>query len=119
MEAELGAGIASATAIANNGGGEEEEEEGEEGEEEEVDVDVTTPLPSLPDGAISSVYHTSSSSVSGERPPHAGGGRRGRGRGRKVAQGASHHFTVRERVALFLSLWPYTVPLVRLWACVG
>jgi hypothetical protein len=108
-------------------GGEEEEEEEEDGE-----VDVTTPLPSLPDGALSTVYHTTTTSTA---PAVAAAGRdsssrrerrrrRGRRRQIRVQDGASHRYTVRERVALFLSLWPYTLPLVCmyltfLWVWIG
>jgi hypothetical protein len=131
-------------------GGEMVEEGEEEEEEEEEEIDVTTSLPSLPDGAISSVYHShmrrergpgtgegASASSSESSATVVGGGGGGGGGGRKRRRGkrgqqqqqqqqeegeavvASHHYTVRERVWLFFSLWPYTVPLVRAAAFVG
>lgn len=88
-------------------------------------MDVTTPLPSLPDGALSTVYHTTAtaatSSTAAPAAPSSSRGKQQRRRRRRrdgrrrqirVQDGASHRYTVRERVALFLSLWPYTVPLV-------
>lgn len=99
VDAELGSEAAT-FAMADRNGEEMGEERGQEGEEEEeIEVDMTTPLPSLPDGGVSSVY-----------PPPAGNEK-----DRAKRRGASHHFTAKERLALFVSLWPYTVPLITVY----
>lgn len=102
VDAELGSEAATFAMAERNGEGvgEERGQEREE-EEEEIEVDMTTPLPSLPDGGVSSVY-----------PPAA---KEGKGKSKRGWRGASHHFTAKERLALFVSLWPYTVPLITVY----
>ncbi|EWM22857.1 cln3like protein [Nannochloropsis gaditana] len=91
----------------------------------------------LSPNAISPLYSYPSTSLrneaEGEEEEGRGGEREGEGRGRERKGGRvqkrartrkgkrshphTHVFTIRERWSLFLSLWPYTVPLVTVyWA---